>query len=261
MNKIDFWDSLINDVTPFLEIGKQLLDDINNAVTIANIDYVHFTDYTCLPTSLKDSIGLAIQKVISKAANVNKLSLLIQSKDIYISVIKMLEVEFINSKKDDKLIRSVLITQIQNVMNASISASTMNLNDWKIYIDSIKETQDIDYPIEYAYRKLCKQDLLKEKVEIKNFFYNIHPWPEIEKLLSEAKESLCLANEHRNTTSKRGQGTTRLIIDFIFKWQTNGYMKNVHRIYPFIQCLNEYWNNELNLGTRQGVERSYKQRH
>lgn len=261
MNKIDFWNSLINDVTPFLEIGKQLLDDINNAITTSKIDLEHFKDYTCLPPSLKKTIGLTIQKVISTTANANKVSLLIQSKDIYISVIEILESEFRKLGKDNKLVKSILITQIQDIMNASISTSTMNFNDWKAYIDSTKEAQGIDYPIEHAYHKLRNQELFKKKVEIKSFFYNIHPWPDIEKLLSEAKDNLRLANEHRNTTQKRGQGMTRLIIDFILKWQTNGYMKNVHRIYPFIQCLNEYWNGELNLGTRQGLERNYQQRH
>lgn len=260
MNKIDILDRLIEDITPFLTIGKQLLEDITSRLEQSNLDLDHLADYESLSPTIKKTIEEVLTDALTSIEQTDNITHLIQSKDVYISLVEILEEEIKKQSNNKRLIKSVLIQQMQEVINASISTATMNLNDWKAYIDSLKEAQEVEHPIEHVYHKLRNQGVPKEKVEIQSFFYNKYSWTEIESLLTEAKEYLDLANEHRNTTQKKGQGMTRLILDFILKWQHEGYMKNVHTIYPFIQCLEQYWNCQINLGTRQGLERSYKQR-
>ncbi len=260
MNKVDFWDRLIEEVTPFLTIGKELMEEITDSLEQNNIELTHLADYESLPPTIKSSIGEILNKALNSIEQSDQITQLIQSKDVYIALVEMLEKEIKKPNNNSKLIKSVLIQQMQEVIKVSVTTTVMNLNDWKGYIDSLKETQEIEHPIEYVYHKLRNQGVPKDKIEIQNFFYNKYSWSEIESLLAEAKEYLDLANEHRNTTQKKGQGMTRFILDFILKWQNEGYMKNVQSIYPFIHCLEEYWNCQINLGTRQGVERSYKQR-
>lgn len=260
MNKDDFWDKLAEEVTPFLTIGKQLLEEVTDSLEKANINIEYLVDYGSLSPTVKKAMKEILNNALNRVEQTDKITHLIESRDIYISLVELLEKEIKKLSNNERLIKSILIQQMQEVMNASMATSTMNLNDWKTFINSLKETQEIEHPIEYVYHKLRNQGIPKEKVEIQSFFFNKHPWTEIERLLTEAKEYLNLANEHRNTTQKKGQGMTKLILDFILKWQKEGYMKNVHSIYPFVQCLEQHWNYEIYLGTRQGLERNYKQR-
>lgn len=44
---------------------------------------------------------------------------------------------------------------------------------------------------------------------------------------------------------------SRFIIDYIHHWQEDKLMKPLKLIFPFYQCLQAHWNNEINLGMRQ----------
>lgn len=256
----NYWEHLIQEIEPMMNIGESILEETMTLVEKYHIDLSAEAEWEKLSDSFKDELQSCISSKTHTMPNNILFNEFVRSSSMFQMVVDKLEVQYSKLKKNDTSARSLLQNLMQEVMSTSIALNIMSLEDWHEIIMSKKESYQVDDVTGYVYKKLS--DLLKPKEEIciYDFFYNKTKQDEIDKLLNEAKCCLLLAFTHRELTKKRGQGMSRFIIDYIHKWQNEGLMKPLKSIFPFCLCLQQYWNNEINLGTRQGLEAIYKQK-
>lgn len=255
-----FWEHLAEEIEPLMQIGETLLNEALLSVEKYGIDLVTETDWEKLPDAFQDELR---SHIISLVNNMPAFSLpvgLLQDGGLYQSIFENLEVQYDRLDKKDASARTFLLNLMEEVMNGSIASGAMRLSDWHKLLEKRKEASRVKNVGEYVYKKLCTALLPEQTMDIYDFFYNRTSDDEIDQLLNEARDSLLLALTHRRQTKKRGQGMSRVIIDYIHRWQDAGLMKPLKSVYHFCQCLQRYWNNEINLGTRQGLEATYKQR-
>ena len=256
----NYWEHLIQEITPMMNIGESLLEETITLVEQYHIDLTAKVDWEKLPDSFKYELQSCISSKTHTLSNDSLLNEFVRSSSMFQMVVDKLEMQYSNLKKNDTSARSFLQNLMLEVMNTSIALNIMSLEDWHEIIMSKKEAYLVDDVTGYVYKKLSNLLKPKEEISIYNYFYNKTKHDEIDKLLNEAKGCLLLAFTHRELTKKRGQGMSRFVIDYIKKWQNEGLMKPLKSIFPFCQCLQQYWNNEINLGTRQGLEAIYKQK-
>lgn len=255
-----FWEHLAEEIEPLMQIGETLLNEALLSVEKYGIDLVAETDWEKLPAAFQDELR---SRIISLVNNMPTFSLpvrLLQNGGLYQSIFENLEVQYDRLDRKDASARTFLLNLMEEVMSGSIASGAMQLSNWYKLLEKRKEASRVENVGEYVYKKLCAALLPGETVSIYDFFYNKTSTNEIDRLLNEARDSLLLASTHRGQTKKRGQGMSRFIIDCIHRWQDVGLMKPLKSVYPFCQCLQQYWNDEINLGTRQGLEATYKQR-
>lgn len=257
---IDFWEHLVEEIAPLLQISKSLIDESLHLVKKHHIDLSLEMDWEKLPSAFREELRLCIVSKISDK-DYTSLSFAFLQKDVmYRSLFEKLEAQYARLDKKEVSARALLLNLMQEIMNDSIDSNAMKLSTWHDLFEQRKEVNQIANVDEYVYKKLCARLGPKEEMSIYDFFYNMTSPNEIDKLLNEVKDSLLLASIHRGQTKKRGQGLSRFIIDYVHHWQDVGLMKPLKSVYPFCQCLQRYWNDEINLGTRQGLEATYKQK-
>lgn len=256
---LDFWEYLVEKIEPLMQLGESLINETLPLVEKYNVDLTSMTDWEELPAALQNEIRSCI---VSLTDNMSDSSLfrLLQADVLYQSLFEKLEVQYARLDKKDISSRTFLLHLIEEVMDSSISSGTMKLSDWRELLDKRKEAFCVENVGEYVYKRLCIVLQPVGKIRIYDFFYNKTSSEEIDRLLEETRNSLLLAATHRGQTKKRGQGMSRFIIDCIHRWQDEELMKPLKSVFPFCQCLQTYWNDEINLGTRQGLEATYKQR-
>lgn len=255
-----FWSNLIKKIEPMMCIGQSLLEEIVSLVEKYHIDLNSEIEWEELPIDFKSSLQTSISTKLNAIPCELILDEYMRAGNIFLVVVDMLETQHAKVKKINTTARSFLQNLIYEVMNVSITSKAMNLEDWRESIRSKKEAYQVDDVIEYAYKKLSDQFKQQVEISIYDFFYNKTSPEDIDKLLSQARDSILLAFTQRGLTGKRGHGMSRFIIDYIHRWQDDGLMKPLKSIFPFCQCLQLHWDNNINLGTRQGLEVMYKQR-
>lgn len=253
-----FWEHLVEEIEPLMQLGESLINETLPLVDKYNVD-LNSVDWEELPATLQNEIRSCIVSLTDDIPDGSLFSLL-QTDVLYQSVFEKLEAQYARLDKKDISSRTFLLHLMEEVMGSSISPGTMKLSDWHELLEKRKETSRVENAGEYVYKKLCIVLQSADKINIYDFFYNKTSPEEIDRLLGETKDSLLLASTHRRQTKKRGQGMSRFIINCIHSWQDEGLMKPLKSIFPFCQCLQTYWKDEINLGTRQGLEATYKQR-
>lgn len=257
---IGFWEHLVEEIEPLLQISKSLIDESLHLVEKYHIDLSLEMDWEKLPSSFREELSLCIVSRISDKDYTSLSCVFLQNDVMYRSIFEKLEDQYARLDKKEVSARRLLLNLMQEIMNDSIDSNAMQLSTWHELFEQRKEVNRVENVGEYVYKKLCARLGPKEEMSIYDFFYNMTPPDEIDKLLNEVKDSLLLASIHRGQTKKRGQGLSRFIIDYVHHWQDIGLMKPLKSVYPFCQCLQRYWNDDINLGTRQGLEATYKQK-
>jgi len=250
----DFWDELMVQLQPILEMGEQLLEAVEslcqNYQTNLNLDL----DFEDLPVSLQKKLKSVIEKIIDNSTSFS----FIESKDLYQAMIEQLNILYQKNNYISYSVRYSLLHLMQEIMQVSIEHKVMELSDWKNYLEQRSEFRKIKDGVEYVFKKVSISSTSSETYSIYDFFYNNHSTEEIDILLNQTKDSLLLIQKHRNITGKRGQGLSRNLINIIHRWQETGIMKPMKSVFPFCQLLRQHWNDEINLGSRQGLEATYK---
>ena len=262
MNNIEysaFWEHLVEEIEPLMQLGESLINETLPLIEKYNVDLNSVMDWEELPATLQNEIRSCIVSLTDDMPDSSLFSLL-QTDVLYQNVFEKLEAQYARLDKKDISSRTFLLHLMEEVMNCSISSGAMKLSDWQELFENRKEASRVENAGEYVYKKLCIVLQPAGKLNIYDFFYNKTLPEEIDRLLGETKDSLLLAATHRGQTKKCGQGMSRFIIDCIHRWQDEELMKPLKSVFPFCQCLQTYWNNEINLGTRQGLEATYKQR-
>lgn len=255
-----FWEHLANEIEPLMQIGELLINETLPLLEKYQIDSASITDWEGLPVSFQNEIRSCIVALMDKIPDKSLMGEILQSDVLYQKVFEMLEAQYARLDKRDVSARTFLLHLMEEVMNGSIESGTMYLSDWHELFEKRKEASRVENVGEYVYKKLSLALCPEKKMSVYDFFFNKTSRSEIDKLLEETKNSLLLASNHRGQTKKRGQGMSRFIVDCIFSWQDAGLVKPLKSVFPFCHCLQDYWNNEVNLGTRQGLEATYKQR-
>lgn len=256
----NFWENLVKEIEPIMDVGEDLLEETISLVERYHIDLSSELNWDELPDAFKNALQVSISNNLNTMSNDLMLNEFIRSGSMFQTVVDMLEVQHSKLERNDTTARSFLQNLIREVMSVSISSKAMNLDNWSEIISNKKEAYQVDDVTEHAYKKIANQLKPRMEICIYDFFYNKYSPDEIDKWLGETKNNLLLASIHREHTKKRGQGMSRFIIDYIHHWQDAELMKPMRSVFPFCQCLQQYWNNEINLGTRQGLEALYKQR-
>ena len=255
--QLSYWEDLLKEIEPMMHVGETLLERTLGIVDKYHVDLTSEVNWEKLPESFKDELQSCVSSEMNVIPCGRLLNEFLHSDCLFQKLVDMIEMQYYQLERDDTSTRSFLQYLMQEVMNTSITLNEMNIEDWHKIIKNKKEACQVDDITEHAYKKLSI--LLKGDVCIYDFFYNKTKPGDIDKLLSEAKDSLLLAFTYRGLTKKRGQGMSRFIVDYICRWQNEGLMKPLRNVFPFCHCLQQYWNNEVNLGTRQGLEAIYKQ--
>lgn len=255
----DFWEHLVEEIEPLMRLGESLINETQSLVEKYNVDLTSIMDWEMLPAALQNEIRSYIVSLTDDMTGSSLLGLL-QTDVLYQSIFEKLETQYARLDRKDLSSRAFLLHLMSEVMESSISSGTMKLSDWHELLEERKEASRVENVGEYVYKKLCIVLRPEKQISIYDFFYNKTSLEDIDRLLCETKDSLLLASMHRRQTKKYGQGMSRLIIDCIYRWQDDGLMKPLKSVFPFCQCLQTYWNDEINLGTRQGLEATYKQR-
>lgn len=260
IENVTFWEHLADDLAPMMQVGESLINETLSLIEKYDVDIVSITDWKELPATFQNEIRACIANVSDDIFDISSLGAVLQTDVLYQSVFETLETQYARLDKKDMSARSFLLYLMEEIMQGSISTGIMSLSDWHDLLEKRKETLRVDDVGEYVYKKMCNVLIPEEKLNIYDFFYNNIAPAEIDKLLDETKDSLLLASAQRGQTKKRGQGMSRFIIDCIHHWQAAKLLKPLKSIFPFCQCLQAHWNNEINLGTRQGLEATYKQK-
>lgn len=255
-----FWEHLAEEMESLMQVSESLINKILSLIEEYNLDVTVLTEWHTLPDVFRNEIKSYIANHIEKMSNIPTLGIILQTDVLYQSVFETLEAQYIRIDKKDISARTLLLHLMEEVMEESVSSGIMELSDWHNLLEKRKEALHVEYAGEYVYKKICNILCPENKMRIYDFFYNNTSSEEIDRLLITTKDYLLFASEQRRQTKKRGQGMSRIIIDCIHQWQNEKLLKPLKSIYPFCQCLQAYWNNEVNLGTRQGLEATYKQR-
>ena len=231
MKNDDLWDEIIEEMRPVLIKSKCLINDILQRVDNSQIGY-----------DMNDKIDISdmISSFITDLNVSNNLFSLLEEKNIYWLMWDKLECVYNTSLEHNKQGRTSILNLMEKLITVSINNNILSLDDWNTFFLERKEADKITDVGEFVYNKYSK-----EKIDL---------------YLAEAKEQLTLACSYRELTKKQGQGLTRGIINFIHHWQNEGLLKPMKSVYPFCMCLEKYWAGSINLGTRQGLEATYKQR-
>lgn len=256
----DFWEHLITKIEPIMYVGENLMEETTLLIEKYQIGLTSITDWKSLPIGFRNELQSCIRSLTEHISAIPLIGGLLEADVVYLCVFEELEIQFSRLDKNDVAARTYLLHLMEEVMDSSISTGTMKLSDWHGLLEKRKKATRVENAGEYVYKKLCAEYDAREKMCVYDFFYNKTSQAEIDGLLCKAKDSLLLAFAHRGKTKKRGQGMSRFIIDCIHQWQNAELMKPLKSVFPFCQCLQQYWNNEINLGTRQGLEATYKQR-
>lgn len=256
----DYWDRLIEEIEPMMQIGESLIKEATPLMEKFQIDLDTENCWEDIPEGFRREFLSCIASKVDGQIEMPLLQELIGSGNLYQSVFEQLERQYSRLEKEDASARVFLQHLMQEVMNVSIMSQAMSLDDWHGIIERRKEAFKVEDVAEYVYKKLCVGLQSQQEIGIYDFFYDKTVQEDINRMLNETKEHLMLASIHRGQTKKRGQGMSRLVVDYIHQWQKQGVMKPLKSIYPFCQCLDRHWNHEINLGTRQGLEATYKQR-
>lgn len=261
IENVTFWEHLAEDLAPVMRVGETLINKTLSLIEKHDVDIVSITDWKELPASFQNEIKSCITTLTGDIFNISSsLGAVLQTEVLYQSAFETLEMQYAKLDKRDMSARSFILYLMEEIMQGSISSGIMALSDWHDLLEKRKEALRVDNVGEYVYKKLRNVLILEEKLNIYDFFYNNTSPEEIDKLLDETKGRLLLAYAQRGQTKKRGQGMSRYIVDCIHHWQAMKLLKPLKSIFPFCECLQVYWNNEINLGTRQGLEATYKQR-
>lgn len=260
MKEGSYWEHLVESIEPMMRVGEILLGEVASLAGEYGIDLNSEVNWEEVPADFRERLQGCVVSEMKGISDIPVLGDLLKSGDLYQMVFEQLEVQYARLEKRDVSARAFLQQLMQEVMNVSISTGKMSLADWHGMIEGRKEASKVEDVAEYVYKKLCAAHQVAEKESIYDYFYNNSSPDEIDRLLGEAKESLTLASAHRGMTKKRGQGMSRLIINYIHQWQERKLMKPMKSVFPFCQCLQQYWNDTINLGTRQGLEATYKLR-
>lgn len=261
MEQSTFWEHLAEEIGPIMRIGESLINMSLPLFEKYHVDLNSSTSWERLPVELQNEIMSCILAMTNEMPNNATLDMLLSAGTLYQSIFETLEIQYARLDKKDASTRTFILHLMEEIMSNSISSGTMDISDWREFLEKRKESLCVQNPGEYVYKKLYHTLYKEKKVSIYDFFFNRTSLKDIDKLLAETKDSLLLALLHREQTKKRGQGMSRFIIDCIHQWQDAGLMKPLKSVFPFCQCLQGYWNNEINLGTRQGLEAIYKQRY
>lgn len=256
----NYWEHLAESIEPMVRVGEALLGEVVSLAGEYGIDMDSEMKPEDVPTDLRERLQMHIVAEMDDILEIPMLGELLKSGDLYQTVFEQLEVQYARLEKRDVSARGFLQRLMQVVMDVSISTGKMSLADWHGMIEGRKEARKVEDVAEYVYKKQCATLQAAQKSSVYDFFYNSSSPDEIDRLLSEAKESLTLASAHRGMTKKRGQGMSRLIINYIHQWQERKLMKPMKSVFPFCQCLQRHWDGAINLGTRQGLEATYKLR-
>lgn len=261
MEQSTFWEHLAEEIGPIMQIGESLINVTWPLFEKYHVDLNSSTSWERLPVELQNEIRSCIVAMTNEMPNITIVGMLLRAGTLYQSIFETLEFQYARLDKKDASTRTFILHLMEEIMYNSISSGTMDISDWRELLEKRKESLYVQNAGEYVYKKLYHTFCKEKKVSIYDFFYNRTSPKEIDKLLAETKNNLLLALLHREQTKKRGQGMSRFIIDCIHQWQEAELMKPLKSVFPFCQCLQGYWNNEINLGTRQGLEATYKQRY
>ncbi len=260
MRQFTISEHLVEEIEPMLIIAESLMEKVISLVEKYHINIDSTLEWEKLPSAFQDELQMYILSEVNKIPTVSLLNEFIRSGSLYQIVFDKLEVQYSKINKNNTSYRSFIQHLMEDVMKISVTSEAMSMDDWHKIIEDKKEAYRIDDVAEHVYKKMLVTFRTKKEICIYDFFYNKTSSAELDKLLRETKDSLLLAFTHRELTKKRGQGMSRFIIDCVHQWQDTGLMKPLKSVYPFCQCLQQYWDNEINLGTRQGLEATYKQR-
>lgn len=255
-----FWEHLAEEIEPFMQMGESLINKTIPLVEKYHVDLTSITDWKEWPAGLQNELKSHIVSLSDNIPDLPLLNELLKTGALYQNIFEKLEIQYFRLDKRDASARTLLLHLMEEVMNASITSGSMKLSDWHELFENRKEVSRVENVGEYIYKKVFTAHHPREEMNIYDYFYNKTSPDEIDKLLGEAKDSILLASTHRGQTKKRGQGMSRYIINCIHHWQSEELMKPLKSVFPFCQCLQLHWNNEINLGTRQGLEATYKQR-
>lgn len=260
MGQFTISEHLVQEIEPMMMIADSLMEKVISLVEKYHINLDSDLEWEKLPSAFQDELQMCILSDINEIPTDSLLNEFIQSGSLYQVVFDKLEVQYSKVDKNNTSYRSFIQHLMEDVMKISVTTEVMSMEDWHKIIEDKKEAYRLDDVAEHVYKKMLVTFRPKKEICIYDFFYNKTSTDELEKLLCETKDSLLLAFTHRELTKKRGQGMSRFIVDCVHEWQNTGLMKPLKSVYPFCQCLQLYWNNEINLGTRQGLEATYKQR-
>lgn len=255
-----YMEHLIKVIEPVMKTGELIVE---NAISLAEeykIDLNSTVNWEDMPVDFRERLQVCIVSRLDEISSISPLSELLQSGDWCQSIFEQLEVMHLQLEKSDASARAFVQQLMQEVMSVSIATGKMSIDDWQRKIEMRKEAKRVEDAAEFVYKKFSAAFRMSQDVSVYDFFYNKNSPDEISRLLDEAKDSLMLASSYRGMTQKRGQGMSRLIIDYIRRWQELKLMKPMKSVFPFCQCLQHYWGDVVNLGTRQGLEAMYKQK-
>ncbi|MDD3038064.1 hypothetical protein [Bacteroides sp.] len=255
-----YWENLIREIEPMLQSGEGLVKKAMPLIQKYHIELETPKAYEEMPPAFQEELQAAILSIADGMPEVSPLVSLTGETGVFQTVFEKLDDLHQGMERSDISGRSFIQQLMQEVMTTSVVTSAMELTDWNQFVERRKEACRIMDAAEHIYKKVASEIGSQEKLCVYEFFYNKLSQEQIDLLLLEAKESLSLSAVCRGLTKKRGQGMTRSIIGFIQRWQDTGVMKPMKSVYPFCQCLQQSWNNEINLGSRQGLEATYKQR-
>jgi hypothetical protein len=258
-NNNDFWDKLVNELQPILTMSEQLMTAMESLCLNHQVDLKIPIVFEDMSPSLQEELGTIIEKTINDFGSFS-LTPYIDSQFLYLSMIGQLNTYYQKPNRIDNSTRFFVLNLMEEVMRVSIENRVMDLSDWENYLAQCKEVTKIKNAIGYVYKRVSLDKSFQSSYCIYDFFYNDHSIQDINQLLNQAKESLLLAQNHRNITQKRGQGLSRHIINIVHRWQDAGIVKPMKSVFPFCQLLQKHWNGIINLGSRQGLEATYKQR-
>lgn len=255
-----YWEHLAKTIEPMMQMGELLVADVRLLAEEFGVDMDSEIKPEDVPTNLRERLRECIVAKMDGKLEIPMLGELLKSGDLYQSVFEQLEVQHGRLDRRDVSARAFVQELMQEVMDVSIETGKMSIADWHGIIERRKAASRVEDVAEYVYKKFCAALQVSQDDSIYDFFYNSSSPDEIDRLLGEARESLMLASVYRGMTKKRGQGMSRFIIDYIHQWQERKLMKPMKSVFPFCQCLQRHWNDEINLGTRQGLEATYKLR-
>lgn len=247
----ELWDEIIEEMRPVLIKSKCLINDILQRMENSQIG-----------SDMNDKIEISdmISSFITDLNVSNKLFSLLEEKNVYWLMWDKLECVYKISLEHNKQGRTSIINLMEKLVTVSINNKILSLEDWNTFFLERKEADKITDVGEFVFKKVRNKLVPPKELSVYDYFYNKHSKEKIDLCLSEAKEQLTLACSYRELTKKQGQGLTRGIINFIHHWQSEGLLKPMKSVYPFCVCLEKYWLGSINLGTRQGLEATYKQR-
>lgn len=247
----ELWNEIIEEMRPILIKSRSLINDI--LLRMEN---------TQIGSDMNDKIEISdtISTFITDLNVSNKLFSLLEEKNVYWLMWDKLECIYKTSLEHNKHGRTFIINLMEKLITVSINNKVLSLDDWNIFFLERKETDKIIDVGEFVFKKVRNKLVPPKELSVYDYFYNKYSKEKIDLYLADAKEHLTLACSYRELTKKQGQGLTRAIINFIHRWQNEGLLKPMKSVYPFCMCLEKYWSGSINLGTRQGLEATYKQR-